>query len=187
LIPRPGPVPTTAQASTLALGIALLAPGAIAQSEDGGDAMPAENGAYGADSDVSEAADGELTALEASVLNELESIGINNLTVDKLSSGQLAGILLTLTATDRQDKEEAVTTIAADTDYTPGSVDSETIAGNESVRDTVEAAITRAGWSADVSQLSDEQVAALYVELARDGDLVDGERIRDIFEEAETQ
>ncbi|WP_147277261.1 hypothetical protein [Rhodovulum sp. 12E13] len=119
------------------------------------------------------------TALEDAVLEELQAIGIDGVTIDKLSSGQLAGILLTLTATDRQDKEEAVTTIAADAGYQPQGIDAGTVAGSESLRRTVEAALVRAGWSTDVSQITDAQVAALYTELSQTGDL-DPRRIEDI-------
>ena len=40
----------------------------------------------------------------------------------------------------------------------------------------------RAGWSTDVSQITDGQVAALYTALAQTGDL-DERRIEDIFPE----
>lgn len=159
------------------LALVLSAPLAHAQADD-------------ADSGAVEAADGSgpgeaaagTTALENAVLAELQAIGIDGVTVDKLSSGQLAGILLTLTATDRQDKEEAVTTIAADAGYRPEGIDAGTVAGNETLRRTVEAALVRAGWSTDVSQITDGQVAALYTALAQTGDL-DERRIEDIFPE----
>ena len=154
-----------------ASALALAAPVLHAQSDDE---------AYGEETDMAGAEQQEHSALEEAVLEELQSIGIASLTIDKLSSGQLAGILLTLTATDRQDMEEAVTTIAANSDYEPGGIDAETVAGNERLRETVEAALVRAGWSSDVSQLSDEQVAALYVQLSNVGSL-DEERIRDVM------
>lgn len=178
----------TALASILVL--ALAAPVAHAQHDDGtGGDTPGQDPEMAAGAGASEAEGGEPaethdapTALEEAVLEELEAIGIDSLTIDKLSSGQLAGILLTLTATDRQDKEEAVTTIAANADYEPDNVDAETVADNESLRNTVEEALVRAGWSADVSQLTHAQVAALYLELAGHGDL-DEQRIQDVVSE----
>ncbi|MEE4118973.1 MAG: hypothetical protein V2I65_08155 [Paracoccaceae bacterium] len=168
---------TLCQSFAAILALVLAAPVAHAQADD-------------ADSEAVEAADsagaGEAaartSALENAVLEELQAIGIDSLTIDKLSSGQLAGILLTLTATDRQDKEEAVTAIAADAGYQPGSIDARTVAGNDSLRRTVETALVRAGWSTDVSQITDAQVAALYTELAQRGDL-DERRIEDIVPE----
>jgi hypothetical protein len=156
------------------LALALSASAVHAQADD------ARSGGAGA-ADSAEPADAAARtgALEAAVLEELQAIGIDSLTVDKLSSGQLAGILLTLTATDRQDKEEAVTTIAADADYQPERIDARTVAGNDSLRETVETALVRAGWSTDVSQITDAQVAALYSELAQTGDL-DERRIEDV-------
>ncbi len=174
----PSLVTTATLASTLALGLALAAPGVRAQSEDGASASA---------TGITEAVDGEMTALEELVLLALERIGITDVRVDKLSSGQLAGILMTLTATDRQDKEEAVTAIVADADHSPGSIDAEAVAGNETVRATVEAAIARAGLSIEPGQLSDAQVAALFAELARAGDLQDGAGIRDFLNTADTQ
>lgn len=173
-----------APATAIALGAAPM----TAQQYEGGaegegaTELPSDERAYEADGDA-QAAESDRTALEAAVLEELESIGVGNLTVEKLSSGQLAGILMTLTATDRQDKEEAVTTIAADQTYQPGEIAPESVAGNEAVRETLAEALARAGWSTDISQLDDTQVAALYAVLARAGDLSDEKRIRDVLQE----
>jgi len=184
--------PRFASAPALAsiLALALAAPVAHAQQDDGtGGQAPGEDpemtdGERAADAEGSEPAETHdaPSVLQEAVLEELAAIGIDSLTIDKLSSGQLAGILLTLTSTDRQDKEEAVTTIAANADYEPQDVDAETVADNESLRNTVEEALVRAGWSADVSQLTHAQVAALYLELAGQGEL-DEQRIQDVVSE----
>jgi hypothetical protein len=54
------------------------------------------------------------------------------------------------------------------------------VAGNDTVRDAVEDALGRAGWTADVSQLTDTQVAALFDVLAQDGTL-ETERIEEVL------
>ncbi len=110
----------------------------------------------------------EKSALEVAVYEELFDIGIHVPNLNKLSSAQLAGLLLTLTR-ESPNRDEAVTAIVANGDYALEPLDGAALDDMTTVRDVVEDALGRAGWSADVTQLGDDQVAALFTELAERG------------------
>jgi len=123
----------------------------------------------------------EPTVLEEAVDEALRDAGIRIGGLDKLTSAQLAGILLTLTREDPTKRDEAITTIIANADYGAPDLSGRDLEDMDDIRGVVEDALGRAGWSADVSLLEDDQVIALFREIARSGELSD-DRIRALTE-----
>ena len=160
---------TTARAvaSGLALAALMAAASAPAQVGDSGNAYNDTGGAT--------------SALEDAVRSELAEIGVTSLGIGKLSRAQLAGILLTLTNEGDAAREEAIAVLMDDEGHMSGATEAEDIAGDESIRSAVSGALTRAGWSADVSQLTDRQVAALFDVLAEEG-TIETRRIEELSE-----
>ncbi len=153
-------------ASGLALAALVAALPAHAQGDDGGNAYNDTGGETG--------------ALEEAVRSELAEIGVTSLSIAKLSRGQLAGILLTLTSEGDAAREEAIAVLTDEEGHMPGSTEAEDVADGD-IRSAMAGALTRAGWSADVSQLTDRQVAALYEVLAEEG-TIDSRRIEELSE-----
>lgn len=131
------------------------------------------------DGDGTMVAQDEATALESAVKDELRSLGIYLPSLDKLSSAQLAGILLTLTREDQINRGQAVTAIIANGDYEVPDLSGREFNEIGQMRAVVEDSLTRAGWSADVSFLDDGQVIALFTEIAERGGL-ESERIEEL-------
>lgn len=123
----------------------------------------------------------EMPPLEKAVRSELAGIGVDSVDLDKYSSEQLAAILLTLTnEAETEERRSAIESVmdAGEEHTDPTTV--EQVAGNEGLRDAVADALGRAGWSADVSQLTDMQVAALFDVLADEGNL-ETQRIEEVL------
>lgn len=127
--------------------------------------------------------DEEMSPLEKAVRSELADIGVPSLSVDKYSSGQLAAILLTLTNQDGanpDERENAVETVMQRAGELTDPTDVDQVANNDGVRTAVADALARAGWTADVSQLTDTQVAALFDVLADEGNL-ETQRVEEVL------
>lgn len=163
-----GPLTGVTAAGTLVL--ALAAGPATAQTES----AEAEAGetAYGQ-------TDGEMSPLQEAVRARLAEIGVTSVGLRKYSSEQLAAILLTLTNQSAQGdgmeeqlaRENGIDTVLQGADGHAGPTTAEDVAGNQDIRAAIADALGRAGWTADVSQLTDRQVAALFDVLADAGNL----------------
>jgi hypothetical protein len=178
---RTATLPLVAAPAACALALTLAAAPASAQMT--GVETGVETGEDPAGETVYNRIDAEMSPLEKAVRSELADIGVASLSVDKYSSEQLAAILLTLTNQDGanpDERENAVEMVMQRADSHDGPTRPDEVAGNDTVRDAVEDALGRAGWTADVSQLTDTQVAALFDILADAGNL-ETQRIEEVL------
>ena len=158
-------------AGTLALGLA-AGPAAAQTAQTGSAEAEAGETAYGQ-------TDGEMSPLQEAVRARLAEIGVTSVGLRKYSSEQLAAILLTLTNQSAQGdgigeqlaRENGIDTVLQGADGHAGPTTAEDVAGNQDIRAAIADALGRAGWTADVSQLTDRQVAALFDVLADAGNL----------------
>ena len=165
-----------------ALSLALAAAPAAAQTAPG-ESVEGETGAqaYGQ-------ADAGMSPLEQAVRDQLAEIGVTSLGLEKYSREQLAAILLTLTnqGTDGMDmegdtaRENGIETVLQGVGEHTEPTAADEVAGNQDIRAAIADALGRAGWTADVSQLTDTQVAALFDVLADEGNL-ETQRIEEVL------
>lgn len=174
-----GPLTGVTAAGTLAL--ALAAGPAAAQTGSAEAEADAGETAYGQ-------TDGEMSPLQEAVRARLAEIGVTSLGLQKYSSEQLAAILLTLTNQNAEGdgmgeqiaRENGIETVMQRAGEHTEPTEADQVAGNEGVRAAVADALGRAGWTADVSQLTDRQVAALFDVLADEGNL-ETQRIEEVL------
>jgi hypothetical protein len=133
-------------------------------AKDAASGSPAEGGSTGSAADAG-------PALREATREALATIGMDAMDLDRLTSGQLAGMLLALAQEARTEREVAILKIASDPDYAPGAVDAARMDGDAALRNAVAAALVRSGWSGDEAALTDAERAALFNVLADSGRL----------------
>jgi hypothetical protein len=129
-----------------------------------------------------------MSPLQEAVRAQLAEIGVTSLGLEKYSSDQLAAMLLTLTNQSGEGdgmgeqlaRENGIDTVLQSVGEHTGPTTAEDVSGNQDIRAAIADALGRAGWTADVSQLTDTQVAALFDVLADEGNL-ETQRIEEVL------
>lgn len=112
------------------------------------------------------------TQLRTALENEFQALQMN-IDFDSLSDAQMSELFLIATSTDTHgEKSNKIQTFLEDTDYLPMVIGAETVfMPRNSIREQVSNDLPTYGYSdADISELSDAEIAELYISLTSDSE-----------------